>query len=152
MSNAQLAMAERSLQISKDTSAQKLNVTVDFTKIILPCRIMIVGPTMSGKSEFILNLLKHRDLVFNSTFVRVFYCIPPKSSEHHYSYIERLTKVYGQIEIIEGLPKISRDNLLEGEGHKLIILDDLVHDMMVSKEMHDIFTIHSHHAKISVSK
>lgn len=152
MSNAQLAMAEKALQISKESSAQKLNVTSDFSRIILPCRMMVSGPTMSGKSEFILNLLRHRQTTFNAPFSRVIYCIPAKSSEHHYDFVQRMTSVYSQLSVIEGLPKIARDDLLEGDGQKLIILDDLIHDMLTSQEMREIFTIHSHHAKLSVSK
>lgn len=151
-SNDQLALAEKSLQISKDASVQKLEVSNDFSRFILPIRMMVVGPTLSGKSEFILNLLKYRDLLFNEPLERVVYCVPARSSEVHYSYIERLTKVYEDLEVIEGLPKVLRDDLAEGNGQKMIILDDMVNDIVISKEMHDIFTIHSHHNKLSVSK
>lgn len=146
------AQAERSLLISKEASAQKLNVTNDFCKFILPVRVMIAGPTMCGKSHFILNLLKYRDLVFNEPFQKILYCIPAKSSEHHYDYIQSMTKLYPNLILVEGLPRIHRDDLLEGDGQKLIILDDLVHEMLTSKEMAEIFTVHSHHAKLSVSK
>ena len=152
MSNAQLALAEKSLQICVDSSAQKLNVTSNFTRIILPFRMNISGPTMSGKSEFIFSLLKYRDIMFDKVFDRILYCIPAKSTEHHYEYITRLSQFVPNLEVIEGLPKNARDCLLEGEGHKLIILDDLVHEMLKSEEIVKIFTVHSHHARVSISK
>lgn len=140
------------LVINKDSSAQKLSVSDNFCKIVLPCRMMISGPTMSGKSEFIMNLMKFRDSVFDNSFNRILYCIPPLSTQHHYNFIQRLTNHFADLEVIEGLPKIQKENLLDSDGHKLIILDDLVSDMMTSQEMKSIFTVHSHHSKLSVSK
>ena len=152
MSNAQLAMAEKSLKICKDASAQKLNVTCDFSRIILPCRMLIAGPTMSGKSEFILNLIKYRNTIFDSKFDRIIYCIPAQSSGHHYAYIQRMTHYFPDLHVIEGLPKLEADFLLDPDSHKLVIMDDLVHEMLKSKEVESIFTVHSHHSKLSISK
>lgn len=153
MSNAQLALAEKSLVINKDLSSQKLNVTKDFHKIILPCRMIVAGPTLSGKSEFILKLIKYRQTVFNGEFTRILYCIPPQSTSLHYGYIQRMTKYFKNLHVIEGLPKLVRDGLTdEGDGAKLLIVDDQVDEMMRSDEMRRVFTIHSHHCNLSISK
>lgn len=141
-----------SIVVNKDSTAQKLSVTRNFAKIILPCRMMISGPTMSGKSEYIMNLIKYRDIVFTNQFERILYCIPAQSSQHHYNFIQRLTNHFSDLQVVEGLPKINRDYLLDGDGHKLVIIDDMVHDMMLSVEMKSIFTVHSHHSKLSVGK
>ena len=153
MSNAQLAHAEKSLVINKDLSSQKLHVTQDFEKIILPCRMIVAGPTLSGKSEYILKLIKYRKNIFNLEFTRILYCIPPQSTNIHYAYIQRMTKEFSHLQVVEGLPRLVRDGLIgQGEGHKLLIIDDQVDEMMRSDEIRKCFTVHSHHCDMSISK
>ena len=49
----------------------KTHVSPNFGKFIHPSRILISGPTMSGKSYFCKNLLKYKDNLWNIKFHRV---------------------------------------------------------------------------------
>lgn len=116
---------DRSINIDSQATVQKIEVSPDFLKISCPCRLLISGPTMSGKSFIIEKLVKYRELIFNVHFDAIYYCIPGNSMEHHYDYIETLKHACRDIHIIEGLPSLEANNLLDPSFHKLVIIDDL---------------------------
>ena len=137
--------------INSKKIVQELNVSNQFGKIGCPSRLVIAGPTMSGKSRFALNLIKFRSQVYNATFDRILYCLPASMIHLHYRFIEELRKVCSEIEIIEGLPDFDALHLsADKNSHKLIVFDDLMQDVFASKKILELITTTSHHSNISV--
>lgn len=91
--------------------------------------MQIIGPSNSGKTFFILNLLKNKSRYFNKPINRVIWC-----------YGETKPDVKNVI-FIHGLPDM--DILCESD---LLILDDLAFDS--NKDITNLFTRISHHRKI----
>ncbi len=131
--------------------SQELNVSRTFGKIGCPSRLVIAGPTMSGKSRFALNLVKFRNEVYDSKFERILYCLPASMIHLHSRFIEELREICPQIEIIEGVPDIDGLYLsTDKSSHKLILFDDLMQDVFASKKILELITTTSHHSNISV--
>ena len=67
---------DKNIVVNPSATAQVIKVSENFGKIRCPSRILIAGPTMSGKSMFALELVRHRNIVFDSSFDRIIYCLP----------------------------------------------------------------------------
>lgn len=81
---------------------------------------MITGPTMSGKSTFIKNMVKYRKELFTTQFNRIIYSIPPEAHHRKKNFYEELKKLYPEIELVFGLPK--EDSVLDNELPKLLLI------------------------------
>lgn len=112
----------------------------DELKIKMPFGMIISGPTSSGKTTFLLHLLKfYKNLIIPSPKT-VLYCY----GEYH-SYVPQLQK--SGIEVFAGVPP---DILLSKlEKPLLLILDDLMLHVK-EKFLSDLFTKKSHHQNIGV--
>ena len=49
---------------------QLLDISDNFLKISVPFRMMVAGPTLVGKSQFMLKAVRHRDQLFKGKFER----------------------------------------------------------------------------------
>lgn len=98
--------------------------------------MLLAGPSMSGKSTFLKNILKNQDYMFNKKFHRILWCYSESSSKPD---IEGVTFHRGVPEDIQN----------SNETPMLLILDDLMGDAYNSK-ISDIFTKKSHHCNISI--
>ena len=65
-------------------------------------------------------------------------------------YCDELKTIFPNIEFIFGLPVVDALQLRTDKHNKLIIIDDQFEASCHSKEIHDIFTVHSHHNNISI--
>jgi hypothetical protein len=102
-----------------------------------------------GKSHFICDLIKHRDILFTSKFCRIIYC-QPESLIGPNEIFNKLKEEYPQVELHRGLPSVSKLHLDINNLPSLLILDDLMQAVLDSSEMVDLFAIHVHHNNISV--
>ena len=119
--------------------------------ISVPCRLQVVGPSMAGKSQWILKLIKHRKDMFGAEFNRVFYGYPKKdTSEHRTAYLHQLHQVCPILEVLDSLPEISELNLANDGSHSILILDDLSEKIMNSQEFCEAFFMWSHHSNLSL--
>lgn len=145
-------LRDRTQDINVHSTIQKLLTSEDFEKLPTPARILVGGPTMCGKSHFISNLVKHRDAIFDNTFVSITYCLPSNSFHLHSDFIHALRESCEDIpvKIVEGMPNIEELGLDMSKDHKLLILDDLMQSAYNSKAMVDLMTSMSHHANITV--
>lgn len=107
-----------------------------------------LGPSGSGKSWWIVNLIKHRESLFDTKFNRILYCAPAKKSQIHFQIYESIKKYFPETELIFGLPKPS--DLIGDLLPKLVIMDDLMQQIFSSPFMEEVFIQHSHHSSCSL--
>ena len=143
-------MALDKIIISEQKKIQELFVDKNFAKIQCPSRLVIAGPTMSGKSTFALQLITHREDVYSHKFERIVYALPQSSIHLQQEFIKKLTEVFPQINICEGLPDVEELCLTTDTSHKLLVLDDLMMQVFSSGKMLELITNFSHHCNISV--
>jgi DNA polymerase III delta prime subunit len=102
-----------------------------------PCTIIVAGPTQSGKSTFIQNLVKEKEKLFDQNLFEVIYCLP--RGRHVGETLREEVKVF------EGIPD---SELFSDCKPRLIILDDLMRE--TDGNVVDLFTKGSHHYNITV--
>ena len=129
-----------------------LKVNNDFLKIKLPCRMQISGPTLSGKSELILNFIKFREDIFDKKLDRIIYSLPHDLVATSQEYMDRLQAIYPRIEIVAGLPSLSKLSLYDKSEQKMIFVDDQIAQLGASHEILDIFLKNSHHNALSIGE
>lgn len=95
------------------------------------------------------DLIRYQSEVFNHPFSRIIYCCPSEVS-HNNSYCEDLKSIFPNLEVIFGLPNVDQLQLRTDKSHKYIIVDDQFDACCESKEIYNIFTVHSHHNNISI--
>ena len=71
-----------------------------------PCLVYVSGPTCSGKSTFVKNLISNSDRLFDKKIDRIIWCYGIETKE--------LPNVEG-VELYKGPPDL---DLLEGDEHK----------------------------------
>ena len=136
--------------INEHATVQKINVEKDFQKIICPSRMLIAGPSMIGKSTFILKLVQHRNLIYNETFERIIYCLPEDSLHLHQEFLKEMESAFSSLEVVEGMPKLNGLHIKDTKNHKLLILDDLMLPVFDTQSMMELITKDSHHCNCSV--
>ncbi len=142
---------EENVVIDVEKKVQDLTVSSHFAKIACPSRLVIAGPTMSGKSTFALQLIKNRNIVYTHIFERIVYALPESSLHLHQKFISELRETCEKIEIIEGLPDIDELHLAADKStHKLVVLDDLMLKAFATTSIVELITTTSHHSNISV--
>lgn len=107
----------------------------------LPVNFLVVGPSKSGKSEFIKRLILESDKIFSPPPSRIIYC---------YSvWTDGYDELEDRVEFRKDIP--TNRELMEWweENRKetLLIMDDLMH--VINEDMSKLFCITSHHAHVS---
>lgn len=107
-----------------------------------PFNCVINGPTNSGKTFLLTEIIKYRDVLINDCPNHFIYCY--KTWQPSYDKI----KVFlPSMLFIEGIPDPDQ---LQSLSNRLIIFDDLNSQYINNHEIMDIFTVGSHHRNISV--
>lgn len=109
-----------------------------------PFTCTIAGPTKSGKTVFVLNLLKALPLYITPAPNRVVWAYGVKN-ENQMKMIQDCCPL--KVEFVEGIPPM---DMFSVEDNNLLIIDDLMHDAGRSKEVANLFTKGCHHRNISV--
>ncbi|KAK3917811.1 Putative B3 domain-containing protein [Frankliniella fusca] len=95
-----------------------------------PCTALVVGGTGSGKTFFMNRPIENRNEMFNTTF------------EHIIFY-------YSEWQPLEELPLL--EDHPTGQGPKLIVMDDMMHEIKSHhKEILKFFIKGSHHRNVSI--
>lgn len=104
-----------------------------------PARILLIGPSQSGKTHLINQVIIQKDKYFGGEPIKqIIYCYQSKHS------IASEIKNIPNIKFFQGYPSID-----EIENNSLIFLDDLqISDL--NSDIVKLFTIYSHHKKLSV--
>lgn len=105
-----------------------------------PFTCFIAGPTQSGKTFLIQQILKHNDELIKPKIDRIIYCY--SAWQPFFESFRNLN-----IEFYEGI--ISLDDI-DSSLNNLIILDDLLKECQDNTSIQNLFTIDSHHKNISV--
>ena len=96
---------------------------------------IVAGPSMSGKTTWVINLIKERDNIFDNPPVQVFW--------HYKEWSPQLVEIRQMATVKEGLP-IVQDLV----PNSMIIIDDLMIEGQNSEEMTNMFTKHVHHMNL----
>ena len=107
-----------------------------------PFACLIAGPSQSGKSTLLFEILKNNQILITPSPTRIIYCYARYSDS-----FEKLKLIKPNITLVHGLPNIDE---LSKTDNNLIILDDLMTSVEKDKSMLNLFTTDSHHANISV--
>ena len=112
----------------------------NLTNIIFksPFTAILAGPTQSGKTTFIVRVLKNAHNLIYPPPNRIVYC---------YSQPVEALHTLKNIELHNGLPDIDS---FDSSYNNLIVLDDLMMECETSKQILGLFTVGSHHKNISV--
>ena len=113
---------------------------MDLTKFVFrsPSTCVIAGPTGCGKTVLLLKILKHVNEIFEIPPIKIIWC--------YTVYQDKFKEFENMIEFHEGIYDVKR---LEGmRGHKIIILDDLLHKL--NEDIAEMFTVMSHHLNLTV--
>jgi hypothetical protein len=101
-----------------------------------PFTCTVAGPTSSGKSKFVLRLIRHVIELIHPPPERILFCY----GEFQSSFLELL-----QVEFHEGLPNVNR---FDGRHRNLLMIDDLMNE--VNQNVSNIFTKLSRQRNVSV--
>jgi hypothetical protein len=85
-------LTDKSTVISSIKGAQKIRVTSDFTKFLLPCRIIVAGNTNCGKTRLICQLIKYRQQLFAGEFHHIIYSIHKDNVGVNQDVLKQLTE------------------------------------------------------------
>ena len=113
-----------------------------------PCSSMCIsGQTGSGKTQWVYRFLKQVNLMYGrDPPSHILYCYGI-----HQDLFDAMESSIPNFYSKQGLPTAEElDDFTKDKKHKLIILDDLMHEVMRSKEMELLFTQGCHHRKVSV--
>ena len=105
-----------------------------------PFTCMIAGPSQSGKTYLVNNILSFNQIIIKPEIQRIYYCYSAWQD-----FFNTFNVINPEIKFIKGLPDISEISSLE---NNLIILDDLM--SKIDESVLNLFTVDSHHKNISV--
>lgn len=104
-----------------------------------PFTMLIAGPTGSGKTEFVKQLINSRGTVSKPKPERIIY---------FYGEYQEKFRDMSDVEFIQGIPEYAIESL--DNKPTWIVIDDLMHETANSKLISELFTKGSHHRNLSV--
>jgi hypothetical protein len=108
-------------------------------KFISPYRMMLVGPSSCGKSEFVARLIENQETLVQPPIGKIFYCT---------EFIDSIPKqIRNIVTFFQGVP--TSEFVQSLNEPTLIVIDDLMAEAFDSSVVSKIFT-HGRHRDISV--
>lgn len=105
-------------------------------------RLALIGPSMSGKSREILDLIRHRNIVFSENFDRIVFATDEQTFEDKRPYLESLKETCPGLEVMPGIPNLlDLGFLYDSEKPKLLIMDDMADYIVRDKDIMSLFTV-----------
>lgn len=120
---------------------QKVTLKEESLRFIVPFSMAVSGPSQSGKTEFIINLVENREQLFTSEFSRIIYCQPESVAHRQNLCFERIKKSFSRAELVNGLPNVSKLNLDLNNLPCLLIIDDQMTAVLDSSAMLELLTV-----------
>ena len=119
-------------------------------KFTLPSVTQIIGPSLSGKSTLMFEILSKKDELFNQKTGMIFYCYGTFS--HNYPKVKEL--LGDNITFISGLPtedQVKKWSLSSShQGSVILVLDDLMAEISVSSACQAMVTRLTHHCNLGL--
>ena len=115
-------------------------------RIKTPFRMILAGPSMSGKTTLIRRLLVHGETMFDRQFVKILWCY----GQYQQETFGRIKRDAPNVEFHEGLPEDIRTHF-DTSHPNLLVLDDLMSDAAKDERVTKLFAVHSHHLNTSVA-
>ena len=125
------------------------NIPESWMKIQTPARVLMFGPSTSGKSLLLARMLQHKEQVFNRKFKRIFYIYPDYMHGSRVAYLQKLRESTPEIELIAGLEQLPWEELKYDSEPKLLLIDDLIDELCASKDVCSLFNRDSHHFNLT---
>lgn len=110
------------------------DVHINHVKFRHPFTAFCVGPTMSGKTYFLMKLIQHRDLVITPKIERIIYS---------YKKYQDIFDTAQDVEFVQGL-----NFTLDKSIPTLLIIDDQM--MEGNDRIAELFTVNCHHDNTSI--
>lgn len=114
--------------------------TVD-VRLKSPFTAVVAGPTGSGKTETLFNMIRYRNKVCTEPPAEVLYC--------YGAWQSKFEQLADDVTFIEGSLNVERDVPDDGKP-RWMILDDLMEESSGKNSTNNLYTKHSHHRNISV--
>jgi hypothetical protein len=94
---------------------------------------------MSGKTNWILQLLRHKEDMFTTRFNEIYYFLPSESGYSKDKFAKKLKEEFPFIKICFGLPTYSHiSGTLASPLPKLFIIDDQMKELSQSQNMEKV--------------
>lgn len=116
--------------------------TIESTIFQQPFSCLIAGPSQSGKTSLLKNILFFNKILINPQPRKIIYCYSVWQP-----LFDDLKNQVKNIEFNEGVYEI---NQIDQSINTLLIFDDLMNDCETDQSILNLFTIDSHHKNISV--
>jgi septin family protein len=110
-------------------------------KFQCPFGAMVSGPSMSGKSTLIFNMLNNTELVFSPIPQRIVYV---------YGAWQDNFNNFNNVEFISSLAKVLEEDFFDPKINNLLVLDDLMEEISSNPKASRLFTKSIHHKNLSV--
>ena len=121
---------------------------MDVVKIYAPTTIALYGPTQSGKTSFVLNLLKHSNKMFTEKVDEIYYCY--EAWQECYNTIKHVDGV-DKVLMYKGMPSVDQCKKWSYmKQHVIVVFDDLMTELSNDKDMIKFVTVYSHHMRITM--
>ena len=115
-----------------------------FKQFKCPATVCISGTTNSGKTYFLKQLLENKNTMFNPPVDKVMYCYGVWQT-----LFEDMEK-YLDIMFHKGVASEETVDTFADGNHHIIILDDLMDEVVQSKDVQNMFTRGSHHRNLTL--
>jgi hypothetical protein len=121
---------------------------VDGTDLLLnhPFRMLIGGPSCSGKTRFLCKLLANIGDIVDISPEEIVFCYT--INQHEYEHIRELTPT--PIQWVKGLKNLNIDALCADKRPKLLIIDDVGLDNISQSLLRELYSVISHHSSTSI--
>ena len=118
-------------------------------KVILshPFTMMLAGPTGSGKTFWMKQLLERSATMINPSPKRIIWCY-----KRWQPMFDEMKQTIRNILFVQGIPEdLNDDSFIDSRFPSLIIFDDLMNDATNSQNVCELFVEGSHHRNLSVA-
>ena len=130
-----LYRAPEQLPVSEDRVGEKLEFEHPFSMIV-------AGPSRSGKTHWVIDLLVNMETRIVPTPASITYCYAHWQKKYDY-----LKENDPSVQFYEGLPSTAHFKTL---SNAIVVFDDLMDASMGNQNMMNMFTEKNHHQNISV--
>ena len=125
-----------------------IEVPKDVNCFKIPTRIMVCGPSESGKTTIILEILKNIDHLFECQFESVTISIPEHCAILMSSFLSKVREILPHVRVVQGLPKLQ--DFIVDDSPKLLVIEDQQMALESSKQYTEAFHRWSHHSSLSL--